>query len=141
MSDQGCNNQSIKKKILVDPGLADPAYSWIQAWPTQHTGGSRLGRPSIHPRLLTVSPQPAARTPETQPPGLHTPTCLHPDPRPPNALNNPTRLQPPPTPHTWFFSMGRWHLGHGLVLARIQLRFSHSALFLVIQVRTVLHDT
>lgn len=41
----------------------------------------------------------------------------------------------------WFFSMGLWHLGQGLVLARIQLRFSDSALFLVIHLRTVPHAT
>lgn len=41
----------------------------------------------------------------------------------------------------WFFSIGRWHFGQGLVFARIQLRFSDSALFLVIQRRTVSHDT
>lgn len=41
----------------------------------------------------------------------------------------------------WFFSMGLWHLGQGLVLARIQLRFSLSALFLVSHLRTVAHDT
>lgn len=41
----------------------------------------------------------------------------------------------------WFFSMGLWHLGQGLVLARIQLRFSLSALFLVIHLRTVSQRT
>lgn len=41
----------------------------------------------------------------------------------------------------WFFSMGLWHLGQGLVFARIQLRFSDSALFLVTQRRTVSQDT
>ena len=32
----------------------------------------------------------------------------------------------------WFFSMGRWHLGHGFVLAMIQFRFSDSFEFLII---------
>jgi hypothetical protein len=41
----------------------------------------------------------------------------------------------------WFFSMGRWHLGQGLVLARIQLKFSPSAVFLVSHLRTVAQDT
>ena len=43
--------------------------------------------------------------------------------------------------HPWFFSMGRLHLGHGLVLARIQFRFSLSALFFRIQVATVSQST
>jgi hypothetical protein len=41
----------------------------------------------------------------------------------------------------WFFSMGLWHLGQGLVLARIQFRFSLSALFFVIHLRTVSQRT
>ena len=40
-----------------------------------------------------------------------------------------------------FFSIGRLHLGHGLVLARIQFRFSLSALFLRIHRSTILQDT
>ena len=41
----------------------------------------------------------------------------------------------------WFFSMGRLHLGHGLVLAMIQLRFSDSALFLSSHFATVVQST
>ncbi len=41
----------------------------------------------------------------------------------------------------WFFSMGRLHLGHGLVLARIQLRFSLSALFFSSHFETVAQST
>lgn len=41
----------------------------------------------------------------------------------------------------WFFSMGRLHLGHCLVCARIQFRFSLSALFLINHCLTVLHAT
>ena len=41
----------------------------------------------------------------------------------------------------WFFSMGRLHLGHCLVLARIQLRFSDSAEFLTSHLRTVSQPT
>ena len=43
--------------------------------------------------------------------------------------------------HPWFFSMGRWHLGHCLVCAMIQFRFSLSALFLTSHLRTTLHMT
>jgi hypothetical protein len=41
----------------------------------------------------------------------------------------------------WFFSIGRRHLGQGLVLAIIQCTFSLSALFFVIHCRTSSHDT
>lgn len=41
----------------------------------------------------------------------------------------------------WFFSMGRLHLGHCLVCARIQFRFSLSALFLRIHLCTVSQST
>ena len=41
----------------------------------------------------------------------------------------------------WFFSIGRWHFGQGFVFANIQLRFSLSALFLVIHLLTVSHVT
>lgn len=41
----------------------------------------------------------------------------------------------------WFFSMGLWHLGQGLVLAMIHVTFSLSALFLVTHLRTTSHDT
>mmetsp|Transcript_38525 Transcript_38525/g.95542 ORF Transcript_38525/g.95542 Transcript_38525/m.95542 type:complete len:257 (-) Transcript_38525:637-1407(-) len=40
-----------------------------------------------------------------------------------------------------FFSMGRLHSGHGLVLARIQFMFSLSALFLMSHLRTVSQST
>jgi hypothetical protein len=69
----------------------------------------------------------------------------------PNTPHTPTSTVSTPPPHLhwlqvmcmqpWFFSMGLWHLGQGLVLARIQLRFSLSALFLVIHLRTVPHAT
>ena len=41
----------------------------------------------------------------------------------------------------WFFSIGRLQRGHGLVLARIQFRFSDSALFLTTQRATVSQST
>jgi hypothetical protein len=43
--------------------------------------------------------------------------------------------------HPWFFSMGRWHLGQGLVLAMIQCTFSLSALFFMIHLWTTSHTT
>ena len=43
--------------------------------------------------------------------------------------------------HPWFFSMGRLHLGHCLVCAMIQFRFSLSALFLMSQVFTTSQAT
>jgi hypothetical protein len=43
--------------------------------------------------------------------------------------------------HPWFFSMGRWHLGQGLVLAMIQCTFSLSALFFMIHRWTTSHTT
>ena len=43
--------------------------------------------------------------------------------------------------HPWAFSMGRLHLGHGLVFARIQLAFSLSALFLRSHMFTVAQST
>ena len=43
--------------------------------------------------------------------------------------------------HPWFFSIGRLHLGHCFVCARIQFRFSLSALFFRIHLWTVSHVT
>lgn len=43
--------------------------------------------------------------------------------------------------HPWFFSMGRWHLGQGLVFAMIHVRFSLSALFLIFHCFTVSQST
>ena len=41
----------------------------------------------------------------------------------------------------WFFSIGRLHLGQGFVLARIQFKFSLSALFLITHFFTVSQST
>lgn len=41
----------------------------------------------------------------------------------------------------WFFSIGRLHLGHGLVFAMIQFRFSDSALFFNSHFATVEQST
>jgi hypothetical protein len=43
--------------------------------------------------------------------------------------------------HPELFSMGRLHAGQGLVLARIQFRFSDSALFFTSHLRTVSQST
>ena len=43
--------------------------------------------------------------------------------------------------HPWFFSMGLLHFGQPLVLARIQFRFSDSALFFTSHFFTVRQST